>query len=109
MATKKAGKKRKVNKAEEIRTLFRERGLDTAPKDIIAALAKRRIEVSPAQVSNVKTAMKEGKGQSGRGRRGRPAANGMNFDALLDAKRLVDATGSADAAKRAIDVLTQLR
>lgn len=108
MAKKKTRRKRSgdVNKSEEIRNVFKAKGPDFRPKDLIAHLAGKGIEVSPAQVSNVKAALYRGTGVR---RRGRPSSNAMSVGALQQAKALVDQVGSVTAAKQALDVLETLR
>ena len=44
----------KINKSAKIHETVEALGHDARPKDVIAELAKRRIEVAPAAVSNIK-------------------------------------------------------
>lgn len=100
--------KRKVNKAAKIREYLSEHGLDTSPKDVMADLKAKRINVSPAQVSNVKTSMRGGKPAS---KPGRPAKRGsaVDLDALMEANRFVKQAGGIESAKRALDTLAKLQ
>jgi hypothetical protein len=84
------------------------------PKDVIAAMAAKKIKVSSNLVSAIKGKLKGGTVRSAV-RRGRPVkrrggdGNGsISIDALLAAKRLVDEVGGVERAKEAIDVLGRL-
>ena len=116
MAKKKAGRKRgrrrgsSVNKSEEIRNTYKKLGYKSAPKDVISALATRKINVSAALVSNVRAAMdRRGTAPVGRvnARRGRPrkvqSDTSVSVSDLLEAKRLVEQTGGVDQAKVTLD------
>ncbi len=121
MAKRKTARKRgrrrgsSVNKSEEIRNAFKKIGYNSAPKDIISSLASRRIQVSPALVSNVRAAMTR-RGTApvriGKSRRGRPPSvqsdTTVSISDLLEAKRLVEKTGGIEQAKRTLDALALL-
>jgi len=68
--------------------------------------------VTATQVSNVKSHLKNAKPGKKRGRKaGRPSRNGsdlVSFADLQAAKQLVEALGSTDAAKAALDALSRL-
>ncbi len=98
--------KRRVNKAQIIRDYLSEHGMDTLPKDIIDNLKSRRIRVSAAQVSNIKTELRGGRAKTSRARK---AAGGLDLDSLLEAKRYVESAGGIDAAKQALDALEKLQ
>lgn len=116
MATKKRsrpGRPRnaKLNRSEAIRLEFEAMGLDTAPKDVIAKLAAKNIDVSPALVSNVRATLISQKKRGGR--RGKPRRGAANGDMiavsdLIDAKRLVERLGSIEKAKSTIDALAKI-
>jgi hypothetical protein len=74
--------RRRINKSDKIREVLEEMGHDARPRDVVAALKSRRIKVSPAQVSNVRTRMAAA-GSSGRRRNGQAAV--VPVAALLDA------------------------
>ena len=106
-------KKGTVNKSQAIRDAISQLGGKPRPRDVIAAVAAKGIDVSPALVTNVIA-----RGQR-RGRRGRPArqtvarnghtASGtVTVAALIEAKRLVDHVGSVDVAKEALNALAKL-
>lgn len=81
----------KRSKAAKIRAILAEEP-DATAKEIIEALAAKRVRVSPAQVYNVKAA--------------KPKANG--YDQLIQAKKLADKLGGVDEARAALDVLAKL-
>lgn len=90
--------KRRGNKAAMIREEFAALGANARPKDVIAALAAKKITVSSAQVSNVKSTMGI-----------RKRANGpLTIDTLLEAKKLVDKLGMG-RAQAAMHALKQLQ
>jgi ABC-type nitrate/sulfonate/bicarbonate transport system substrate-binding protein len=104
-----------TNKSQSIRDAFTELGKKARPKDIIAALAARGIDVSHALVgSTLKAAGLR------RGRRRRkvvavvaarmPSANGHGFmiDELLKVKKLADELGGTDKIKELVVALEQL-
>jgi hypothetical protein len=94
--------KRKGNKAASIRETFDQLGHGARPKDVIAALAAKKIKVSSAQVSNVKATMG---GSTG----GRKVRNGeLTLDSLLMAKAFVDKMGMAKA-QSAVAALAKLQ
>jgi hypothetical protein len=74
---------------------------------VVAALKKRGVDVAATMVSNVKS-----KAGLTRKRRGRPPAkkssSEIGIDALIDAKRLVAKTGSAQKAIELIRALEKL-
>ena len=84
----------KVNKAAKIRETFTTLGAETRPKDVIAHLAKAKIKVSSAQVSNVKATM-NGHGANGH--------KGPSMDDLLATKKLIDSVGSIRRVKSAVE------
>jgi hypothetical protein len=97
--------KRKHNKSEAIRQLLASG--TTNPAEIVAALAKKKIKVSPALIANVKARETQGKK---RRKKKKASANGhLDLKTLLQAKGLIEATGSLDAAKKAIEMLGQLQ
>lgn len=112
---KKAGKRASgVNKSELIREILNG-GADVRNKDVIATLKDRKIVVSPAQVSNVRTAMGKNGARKlrrrGRIARGRPAMSthdSVSLTSLIAAKKLAEAMGGVDRARIALDALAKL-
>jgi hypothetical protein len=95
----------KVNKAAKIREMFAKLGPQVRPKDVIATLAAEKINVSSAQVSNIKATL-NGHGRPGRKMRGKPGS--LTLADLEAAKRLVDVLGSPQRAEAAIAALAKL-
>ena len=94
---------KKINKAQAIRDAFASMGADVRPRDLIAQLKKKKIVVSPAQVSNIKKDLQGGK-------RGRPMkGTAVSVNGLVAAKRLVDAAGSVEDARKCLATLAELR
>ena len=127
MATEQKGKeeqsRKKVTKTAAIQRYLK-RHPDAKPREIVAALTKKGIEVTPATVSTIKSQMKN-KGLLGgaaasakpkagrRGRRpGRPksgAAAGATLEMLKQAKSLAETAGGVDKAKKLLDALAELQ
>ncbi len=87
-------------------------GKKVRPRDVIAELAKEGITVSSAQVS--KTLSAAGYRRKRRGKKlaaasAHPAgANGLNLDALIAAKALIQKVGSVEVARKALAALVKL-
>jgi hypothetical protein len=110
-----------VSKAERIRQIAHEIGRSVRPRDIVARMAAEGTPVAAAQVSTVLAAAKL-RGRRRRGRRGRRmagavAANastmsfgqGLDVQALVAAKLLVEKVGGLERAEAAISVLKKLQ
>ena len=131
MASEEKGKeeqqpKKKITKTAAIQRYLKRRP-DAKPREIVAALAKKGIEVTPATVSTIKNQMKNKgllgaaptatktarKTTSRRGRRpGRPkasAAAGTTLEMLKQAKSLAETAGGVDKAKKLLDALAELQ
>lgn len=97
--------KTKVNKSAAIRE-YLSSNPDAKPKEIVAALKKDRIRVSPQMVSTIKGKVGSPKK---RGRKPTVAANGhVNMDQLLAAKVFVQRCGSIEEARNAVQALAKL-
>ncbi len=97
-----------VNKSERIRKLFTAQGADLPTRDVIAALRAKRIKVSAAHVSNVRTAMQQA-GRSANGRNSKKKrGTSLSLESLMAAKRFADATGGVENAKQALRALAEL-
>jgi hypothetical protein len=92
-----------VNKAEAIRGAWAELGASARPRDVIASLALRGIEVTSAQVSTLRK-----KGLRRRGPAASSAAYSVPFDHLLAAKGLAQRLGGIAHAREAIATLAKL-
>ncbi|HEY1600863.1 MAG TPA: hypothetical protein VGG64_14745 [Pirellulales bacterium] len=109
MAKKTSGRKRagSPSKAQAIRDEFTSQGAGARPKDVIANLKAKGIEVSSAQVSNIKATL--GTVKHGRKHNGKAGSNGtLSIEALLEAKKLADRIGGIEAARHAIEALARL-
>lgn len=95
--------KRANSKAAKIRAALAERP-DAKAREIVEALAAKKVKVSAAQVYMVKSA--SGKAASGNGK---PKAKKADaYEALVQAKKLADAMGGVEKARAALDVLARL-
>lgn len=112
MAKKKTG----VNKSQAIRDYLANSPKATA-SEIVPALGKKGIKVSPGLVSNVKSTSgpkRRRKKKAGRKkvvkrrRPGRRAAAALSADDLMAAKQLADQLGGIQAAHRALNTLERL-
>jgi hypothetical protein len=108
-----------VNKSEAIRQYYTAHP-KAKPKQVVAGLEDKGIEVRAQTVSTVRYAMrakKKGRGKAGRaasekatpGRRA--AGNGRGaklFESLVEAKKLSDRLGGVGRARQALKMLEQL-
>jgi len=107
----------KVNKAERIRQTAKTLGKKVRPKDIIAALAKDGIHVSSAQVSTTLSAAgyrRRGKkvrtgAAAGKSSASKSAGHGLDIEALIATKALIQKIGGIEAAEEAIRALKRLQ
>ena len=95
-----------TSKAALIRWVFETQGIDTRPKDVIATLAKRRVQVASAQVSAIKAKLKSGNTVVRQSMQRNHAVVSLND--LLAAKRYVEALGTIAEAKAALDALASI-
>lgn len=63
-------------------------------KDVVAALAAKRIAVSPTQVYGLRSA--------------KPKAKLNGYEPLVQAKKMADAMGGLEKAREALDALDQI-
>ncbi len=103
-----------ATKAERIRQTAKTMKKPVRPRDIISELAKEGMTVSSAQVSAV---LREAGYRRRRRRRrgaadtlsGRTTANGLNLEALLAAKTLIEKVGSVEVAEEALRAMKKLQ
>jgi hypothetical protein len=100
-------RKNKKNKSQLIRD-YAQQHAGAKPAAIVAALKAHK--VSYALVSNVLHRARHGKGKMRRGQRAGASANGvgLNLEALLAAKQLVERVGGVAVAKAAVAALEKL-
>ena len=99
-----------TNKSQAIRE-YKAANPKATPKEIVEALAKTGLAVSPQFVSTILSNAKKKGGEVGkRGRKpGRPVAVPVdNLQQLIQVKKLVDQMGGVEKAKAAVDVLAKL-
>ena len=97
--------RKKVSKAAHIRAALESMGKDAAPKDVIAALATRKIKVSAAQVSNLKTSLNGGT-KNPRKTRGSKKGS-LSLKDLMAAKKFAGELG-IEKAQEALAALAKL-
>jgi arginine repressor len=109
-----ARKAEQPSRAEIIRQTARTLGKRVRPRDIIAALKEKGVEVSSALVS--KTLAAAGFRRRRRGRKANASAaatkstgQGLNLDALIAAKALIEKVGGFENAKAALSALKKLQ
>jgi len=109
MAKKRSGK----SKSQHVREYLAGKP-DASPKQIAEALAAKGVRVSVGLASHVKytsgPGAKRGKRTVRRRKPGRAAASsGVTIQELVEAKKLAQAVGGIDAARRALDALATLQ
>ena len=111
---KRAADSSPVSRAEQIRRTARELGKRVRPRDIIAKLREAGVEVSSTLVS--KTLFAAGFRRRRGGKRIAAARasmsashNGLNLDALIATKALIQKVGSIAVAEEAIRALKKLK
>jgi hypothetical protein len=102
-ATRKSRKNSKgVSKADAIRNMFGEMGLEARPRDIIAALKARGVAVTSAQVSTLRSKMSKDGSAVG------PTVGEVSLAHLKAAKQLAARLGGIASARQALDSLAEL-
>ncbi len=110
-----AKKRKSPNKSQAIRDYYKSHP-NAKPKQVVAALKKKRITVDGQFVSTIRSVSKKKGGKVGRpgrpvggGRRqSRPSSNDVSFDSLLKVKQIVDELGGIGQARLALSALEQL-
>jgi len=111
-----------LSKAERIRQIAKELGRSVRPRDIVARMAAEGTHVASAQVSTVlRDAGFRRKGRKGRRGRRRMAGavvastnamsfgQGLDVQALVAAKMLIEKVGGLERAEAAISILKKLQ
>jgi hypothetical protein len=102
--------KRKVNKTAAVKE-YLVANPDAGPKEVVAALKKNKITVTPNYVSNIKS-KSGGKQVKRRGRRkaavAAASANGPLSGKLAEAIQLVEKVGGIEKAKETLDAVKAL-
>jgi len=105
-----------VNKAALIREALEKLGIDAPAKAVQEYAAAQGAEVAAAQISNLRTKIKDG-GAKKRGRKAKAKTKGTtsNGDAsvtasdLIQARIMADKVGGVERAKVLLDLLNKLR
>jgi arginine repressor len=92
-----------ASKADAIRNMLGEMGNEARSRDIIAALAKRGMAVSSAQVSTLRKTLHSSRSSTTSG-----SMHSVSLDHLLAAKNLAERLGGIDAARQALASLARL-
>lgn len=103
---KKSGTAEAVNKAQLIRDALKKLGIDASAKDIQAECEAHHVTVAPAQISNIRTKLKE-KGGAKSSRKGGAVA--ATADELLEVRTMAAKVGGVDRARALLDILDRLR
>lgn len=105
--SKKSGAAEAVNKAQLIRDALKKLGIDAPAKDIQAECEAHHATVAPAQISNIRTKLKE----KGSGKSGRKAGGGVSAtaDELIEVRTMAEKIGGVDRARALLDILDRLR
>jgi len=110
---KKSAGANETTKAELIRQAAKKIGKKVRPRDVIAALKEQGVVVTSPQVS--KTLKAAGYRRKRRGKKASAGAaaptaakHGLNLDALIAAKALIQNVGSVKAAQEALAAMKKL-
>lgn len=106
--SKKSGAAEAVNKAQLIRDALKKLGIDAPAKDIQAECEAHHATVAPAQISNIRTKMKE-KGTGKSGRKGSGGGVSATADELIEVRTMAEKIGGVDRARALLDILDRLR
>lgn len=105
---KKGRSKEGLNKAQLIRDALKKLGIDAPAKDIQAYTESHGAVVAPAQISNIRTKLKEqaaGKGKKKAGGSG----DTVTAEELVQARVMAAKVGGVERAKQLLDILNRLR
>ena len=99
-----------ISKAEHIRQTAKKMGKKVRPKEIVAVLKEQGIVVTSQQVSTTLHAAGYRRRRRGKKTTGAaaPIANGLNLEALIAAKALIQKVGSIKAAEEALAAMKKL-
>lgn len=108
VVAKKGRSKEGPNKAQLIRDALKKLGIDAPAKDVQGYTESHGASVAAAQVSNIRTKLKEGSSGSGK-KRGKGAAGPITGDDLLEVRAMADKVGGVERAKELLEILNKLR
>jgi hypothetical protein len=105
---KKTRSKDGLNKAQLIRDALKKLGMEAAAKDVQAYTESHGATVAPAQISNIRTKLKDG--STGKGKKKSGAAGGtVTADELVQVRVMAAKVGGVERAKELLDILNRLR
>lgn len=105
---KKGRAKEGLNKAQLIRDALKKLGIDAPAKDVQAYTESHGATVAPAQISNIRTKLKER--AAGKGKKKSGGASGtVTADELVQARVMAAKVGGVERAKELLDILNRLR
>jgi hypothetical protein len=122
-------RKTRANSKSGAARAYLKRKPEAGPAQVVAALKKKGVEISPAQVSNVKARLRAERGgdaataaadrngqpagRAGGKRRGRPpgrqVADNVSLDGLFQAREFADRVGGVDQASALLEALAKLQ
>ncbi|MBA4016557.1 MAG: hypothetical protein C0483_05160 [Pirellula sp.] len=106
-AAKRGRSKAGVNKAQLVREAFEKLGIDASAKDVQAACDAHGVKIAPAQISNIRTKLKEGR--SGRKVVKTTVVGGVTAKELIQVRIMAEKVGGIARAKELLDILHRLR
>ena len=110
VVAKKVRTKEGPNKAQLIRDALKKLGIDAPAKDVQAYTESHGATVAPAQVSNIRTKLKERSAGKGKKRNGGDVPSGaVTADELVQARNMAEKVGGVERAKELLDILNRLR
>ncbi|MGC3966013.1 MAG: hypothetical protein QM775_01170 [Pirellulales bacterium] len=107
-ATKRGRSKDGVNKAQLVRDAFTKLGIDASAKDVQAECDAAGVTIAPAQISNIRTKLKEGKSSGRKAGKAVGSNGGITAQELIQARVMADKVGGVTRAKELLDVLQKL-
>src|SRR5436190_2974506 len=91
VVAKKSRSKDGLNKAQLIRDALKKLGIDAAAKDVQAYTEAQGAAVAPAQISNIRTKLKDGGGR--RGKKAAATGTAMTANELVQARNMAEKVG----------------
>jgi hypothetical protein len=95
------------NKAQLIRDALKKLGIDAPAKDVQTYTESHGATVAPAQISNIRTKLKERAG--GKGKKSAGAGGSVTAEELVQARVMAAKVGGVERAKQLLDILNRLR
>lgn len=105
---KKGRAKEGLNKAQLIRDALQKLGIDAPAKDVQTFTESHGASVAPAQISNIRTKLKERSAGKGRKKSG-GAGGAVTADELVQVRVMAAKVGGVERAKELLDILNRLR